>query len=122
MLDDARIFGMLSKRVIEISGIAENIHILSDGSSALDENQLLLAQSERVPEVIFLDINLPDMSGFEFLAQLEKLPGSERIKVYIFAASITPTEQKEALHHRQRLSIVEKPLTTDKLKVITSQL
>jgi len=122
IIDDDRIFGLLSKRVIEISGIAENIHILSDGSSALDEIQLLLAQSERVPEVIFLDINLPDMSGFEFLAQLEKLPGSERIKVYIFSASITPKDRKEALHYRQVLSIVEKPLTTEKLKVIASQL
>ena len=45
IIDDDRIFGLLSKRVIEISGIAENIHILSDGSSALDEIQLLLAQS-----------------------------------------------------------------------------
>src|SRR5690625_2581339 len=121
-MNNNRIFGLLSKRVIEISGIAENIHILSDGSSALDEIQLLLAQSERVPEVIFLDINLPDMSGFEFLAQLEKLPGSERINVYIFSASITPKERKEALHYRQVLSIVESPLTTEKLKVIASQL
>lgn len=122
IIDDDRIFGLLSKRVIEISGIAENIQLMSDGRSALDEIRLRLINDENLPEVMFLDINLPDMSGFEFLSQLEKIPGSRRIKVYIFSASITPEDRKIALDYKQVLQIVEKPLTSEKLKVIASQL
>ena len=122
IIDDDRIFGLLSKRVIEISEIAENVKLITNAESALQEIQDLANNDENLPEVIFLDINMPSMSGFDFLTRLEKIPQSIQIKVYIFSAAITSEDRKKTLAFKLVKNIIEKPLTTEKLKVIVSQL
>ena len=62
---------------------------------------------------------MPLMGGFEFLRELEKLKGSENTKVFIFTSSIDPDDQQRANEYKVVDQFVEKPLTVDKLKLIS---
>lgn len=102
--------------------MAEHVEIIKHAESTLFKFHSLLADEDNLPEIIFLDIHMPGMNGFEFLSHLEKLPHSIPAKVFIFSAAITPEDRKKTLSFNRVHSIIEKPLTTDKLKKIASVL
>ena len=65
---------------------------------------------------------MPLMGGFEFLKELEKLDGAESTKVFIFTSSIDPDDQQRANEYKVVEQFVEKPLTVDKLKLISEKI
>jgi len=67
LIDDDTITNMMHRRVIERSGRAGVIDVATDGQEALDLLRADLAAGRPLPELIFLDINMPGMGGFEFL-------------------------------------------------------
>lgn len=67
LVDDDAVTNMMHSRVIERSGRAKRIDVATDGQEALDLLRSDLAAGHPLPELIFLDINMPGMGGFEFL-------------------------------------------------------
>lgn len=122
IIDDDRIFGLISKRVIEISGIAESIKHITNAESAIQKIEQLAYSGKKLPEVIFLDINMPTMSGFDFLTRLEKIPQAYQTNVFIFSASITDEDREQTSNFSLVQGLVTKPLTIEKLDLIRSQL
>ena len=67
LVDDNDTDNFISKRIIEITGFSNRVEVRNSGKSALDylrENQENL---ENIPNLIFLDINMPVVDGFVFL-------------------------------------------------------
>src|SRR4051794_24668996 len=69
LVDDDDISNALSKRVISRTGLAENISVATNGQDALD---YILSPHKSFPELIFLDISMPVMDGFQFLKKFSK--------------------------------------------------
>src|SRR6478609_2945389 len=77
LIDDNDVDLFLQKRFMEMNRFSDSIIEFNSPIAALD---YLSAHNEKeVPQIIFLDLNMPLMNGFEFLAQFEKLP-VDRIK------------------------------------------
>ena len=125
LVDDNESDNFLHKRVIERSGITDQIVIVMNGQEALDfliskngcgkpENQYCQ------PELIFLDINMPVMDGWEFLDEYHKLEESQKGKVVItmLTTSINPTDKKKAEKLIESDCFQYKPLTLEMIDKI----
>jgi CheY-like chemotaxis protein len=87
-----------------------------DGSTALGK-----AASEN-PDIIFLDLGLPDMSGVEVISLLKSNPITEHIPVIICTAYVNEAERKKIFQHGA-VEIVTKPVTSfDLLEALQRQL
>lgn len=68
------------------------------------------------PDVIFLDINMPQMSGWEFLEAMGE--EGESCKVFMYSSSIDPFDQNKVKNYPRVSEYVIKPITAEKLAVL----
>ncbi|HEX2970423.1 MAG TPA: response regulator [Bacteroidales bacterium] len=67
------------------------------------------------PDIIFLDLNLAGMNGFEFLEHFEKKFNQKKSSVIVLTNSILESDKEEAFKYKSVLDFWSKPLTRDKL-------
>ncbi|MEM9719809.1 MAG: response regulator [Bacteroidota bacterium] len=118
LIDDDESTNMLNEMVLEEVGIGEKIHVAYSGKEALEYLQKCLEGSDTsfvLPELIFLDVNMPLMNGFEFMEAFRKLKDKrlENIKVVILTTSLLLEEYREQYAHHRITAYRNKPLTCD---------
>jgi CheY-like chemotaxis protein len=74
VIDDSKLDRFISEAIIKKNQFAEEVLDFSYATSALAHLQNMAATPEALPQVIFLDINMPVMDGFGFLDNYEQLP------------------------------------------------
>jgi CheY-like chemotaxis protein len=123
LVDDNEIDNLINQKMIEASNIADNIFVHSGAKSAIEflKNIEKLAKgpvSLYLPEIIFLDIDMPLMDGFQFLDEFERF--SENIKnhckVVMLTSSLNPQDMNKAKKNQFVLKYINKPLTQENLK------
>jgi CheY-like chemotaxis protein len=87
LVDDDRVFNFLSEKVISRLGVARNIQTASNGMEALDIINRDGGDAVQAPDVIFLDLNMPVMNGFQFLERFNNLNLTDRDKIVIIVVS-----------------------------------
>lgn len=94
LIDDDNSCNFIHERLLLNMDCTEHIEIAKDGTEGLQ----LLKSVEPKPEIIFLDINMPGMDGWEFLDEYEKLPPEEKSKIIIvmLTSSLNPDDQLKA--------------------------
>ena len=77
---------------------------------------------EIIPEIIFLDINLPMLDGFQFLDEFEKFSQElqSKIKIIILTSSINPNDVGKSKAYKQVIDFYHKPLLADDLKGLSA--
>lgn len=68
-----------------------------------------------LPEVIFLDINMPVWDGWDFLNELEKLHFNKHVNIYITSSSKDPLDQSKAKSYDLVKNFISKPFNIDEL-------
>src|SRR5688572_15353555 len=81
------------KRTFKRAEVDAEIEVAMDGAKAID---FLSRHADAPPDVIFLDLKLPNQNGFEVLAWLKQNPALANTKVYILTSSGEPREQQQA--------------------------
>ena len=88
LIDDDDITNMMHLRIIKKSGRVEETLVATDGQAALEILEGLIAAGQPLPELIFLDINMPRMGGFEFLDAYEaRNIGAEGQKIIVMLST-----------------------------------
>lgn len=102
---------MLNKMILEVSNYSKTISTFTSPNEAL-EYLSKIKDKEKVPELIFLDINMPEMDGFEFMEEFEKLPAmvSDFTKIIIISSSDDPIDIQKASAHKAIIKYLKKPL------------
>lgn len=117
LVDDDAVTNMMHRRVIERSGRAKMIDVVTDGQEALDLLRSDLAEGRPLPELIFLDINMPGMGGFEFLEHYANLridPEAQLI-IVMLSTSLLAADHARAEADPNVHSFCDKPLRVEKL-------
>jgi CheY-like chemotaxis protein len=116
LIDDDDIYNFLNKSLVEISGLSKAVQICKSAQEGL----LLLESSttDALPDVILLDIMMPDMDGHGFLAEFAKLPAkiSDRIKIAMLTSSLDPEDKERSFQYKAVIDFIEKPLNQIKLE------
>lgn len=89
VIEDDQTSAFLLKLLLQESDLVESISTTNNGWEALDYIKRLKANGGKYPELIFLDINMPVMDGFEFLEACRQVGSleSENTKVIILTSS-----------------------------------
>ncbi len=93
VVDDSRLDRHITGTVIKKNLFAEEIVEFSAVASALDYLYLIIDQPEIFPKFIFLDINMPELDGFDFLDGYLKLPQEVQERCTIIMISATNSKE-----------------------------
>ena len=121
LIDDDDIYQFTFTKGLKGSNVAKKILVFSDGEEAMDFMIDNVANTEALPDVIFLDINMPIMDGWQFLDEIVKIPTSKKVTIYIVSSSIDPMDLKKAKQYSVVTNYLIKPMTIANLeKVVNS--
>ncbi|MBX2825523.1 MAG: response regulator [Gammaproteobacteria bacterium] len=116
LVDDNTVDLMLYGRVIKRSGIADRLISCQSADEALE----IIRQGD-IPDVILLDINMPRLSGFDFLDTATREFGSDFCKVVaMLTTSQDPADQSKANSYPVVKDFFNKPLDADQLTTLAT--
>lgn len=125
LVDDDKIYQFTAKMILEATGLANNIHTFFNGKEAItylkDQNNQI---AESLPDVIFLDINMPVMNGWEFLEEyksiVKKLP--KIITIFVVSSSVDESDIRKSKAYQTVTDYVIKPINREKYRQLLSVL
>jgi CheY-like chemotaxis protein len=117
LIDDDEVSNYLSKSLLAKFRISNGIQTVSSGMEALQFIVNYDPDLNSCPELIFLDINMPVMSGFEFLDSFSQLTflNKEKVKIVMLTNSYNEDDVVRCKEYGV-LQYVNKPLTDQKIK------
>lgn len=120
LIDDDDATNFINKMMLEESECVEHIDVLKNGQLAID---YLLNDSNPTPDIVFLDINMPVMDGWEFIEEYKTLDEAKKAKILMFmlTTSLNPNDISRAEKIVDINGFVRKPLTQKKLCEIVDQ-
>tara|TARA_R110002051_G_scaffold75579_1_gene137395 strand:- start:459 stop:872 length:414 start_codon:yes stop_codon:yes gene_type:complete len=127
IIDDDPIFVYGTKVILNCnSSFCSNIMVYENGREALDNLSVILNSNEKLPEVIFLDLNMPILNGWQFLDEFCKIPNiEENTRIYILSSSVYSGDIEKSKKYSIVKDFIQKPLTDLKfgtlLKVIENE-
>ena len=118
LVDDDDVINLVHTAIIKGADPNVDIEVFLSGLQLL--NRVKSLQSHEVPQYIFLDIRMPEMSGLEVLNEIDKLEVNPIQDSHIFVLSSTLDERdlNEAVSHKTVTSFLSKPLTFEALHLI----
>lgn len=119
LVDDDEINNFISIKLIKKALLTSDIMACLNGRFAID--QLVDIQKrdpEKLPDYIFLDINMPIMNGWEFLEEYKRLNIDPlgKSKIFIISSSVFSNDINRAKSYPIVKSFVSKPLSVEKIK------
>lgn len=112
-VDDDKMVLFIHQKIMKHSQFSTFPKAFEDGYDAID--YIAKEQSYNLKFLIFLDIKMPRLDGWEVLEELERQRLDEFCYVYVLTSSIDHRDEERAKKHKCVLGFLEKPLSIDKL-------
>lgn len=120
LIDDNEIDNFINKKLIEKTGFAEKVDECRSGIAGLEYLRACEKGERPAPSIVFLDIMMPVMDGFEFLEEYEKLSPALREKIRVIMLSSTESfkDLNRANSNKNIFKFLNKPLSEPVLNAI----
>lgn len=124
LVDDDRIYQFAARKTIEATGYADSILIYSNGEEAINYLRQSLKNNITLPDVIFLDVNMPIMNGWEFLDEYTRLKEdvSKPVLIYVVSSSVDEFDVNKSRQYDSVKGYIVKPVLREKFKQILSSI
>ena len=123
VIDDDPQFQYITNRMIDRVLEGHRILQFSDGFQAIKFMRSNISTPSNLPQLIFLDINMPNLSGWQFIEQLSLILSEDYLPVIYMVSSSTDKEDIDRATTYEKLKgYLVKPLTIPELKRIFDEL
>ena len=122
LIDDDDLGIYLTEQLLRAEGFSNSICTFQSAREALDT--LVKEKEGSVPQVVFLDLNMPLMNGWQFLDALapyeNELRG--RCHIYILTSSLALSDLEKSRHYHLVSGLIHKPIDSEEIRAIHSRL
>lgn len=120
IIDDDEPTNYLNKMILEEAGVVKKVKVAQSGLEAIS---ILLQKNTDPIDMIFLDINMPAMDGWEFLEHYRSLIKARQISgnniiTIMLTTSLNPEDEVRARSYEEISGFVNKPMTKEKIHEI----
>jgi len=123
-IDDDKIYQYTVSRTIKMQALAHQVLLFNDGEEAMDYLTGHSDLSGQLPDVIFLDINMPIMNGWQFLDEYASLKPRlpKPITIYMVTSSVDPEDRIHASRIAEISDYIVKPVKPEILKSLIDKI
>ncbi|MFC4095038.1 response regulator [Euzebyella saccharophila] len=124
IIDDDDIYQYTMSAALDSINSVNRIQVFLDGAEAMDFFLDNINNTEELPDVIFLDINMPIMDGFEFMEEYVKIKPKvgKRITIYMVSSSMDPKDVERSRKISEISDYIVKPIRETQLRTIIERL
>jgi len=110
LIDDSDIDLFIQRRFLEVYQFSEQLIEYKSAHDAL--LWLTKADEKSAPDVIFLDLNMPEMDGFSFLQSFSELKDGirKKVRIVVLTSSSSSQDREKALNSSNVIQFITKPL------------
>ncbi len=121
MIDDNPLEHMIMKRLCQRLNVFTGADYLFDARAALD--QLAQQPADSLPDIILLDLQMPEFDGWDFLEEFSRIYTSlpKDVKIYIFSSSINPVDITRSATYPFVCDFISKPMKQETLQQLYQQ-
>ncbi|SFA86145.1 Response regulator receiver domain-containing protein [Flavobacterium swingsii] len=119
IIDDDPIYKLITKKLIQKTKLYSETIEFNNGNEAI----IYFEATSDLPDILLLDIEMPEMDGWEFLDEFCKLEKriNKESTVYIASSSIAIEDKLKAKEYKCVKEFLSKPINLDKLQKIAEQ-
>lgn len=123
LIDDNEIDLKINAKLIELSNLFSKIIICQSGDEGLCYIRKHLKDATLLPNFILLDIQMPEMNGFEFLEQFKSLPESFKntCRIAMLSSTLDFGDIKRSEANSLVTKLLRKPLKSSELREVVAQ-
>lgn len=120
LIDDDEPTNYMNEKFIREADCTDNIIIRESGDEGLEYLRNCAENGDPLPELIFLDINMPGMNGWDFLEEYKKLDESiqSEILLIMLTTSLNPDDKDRAEKIEEISGFINKPFSVETLNVV----
>ncbi len=116
LVDDDDIYQFISLKSLQAIKATREIYQFLSGDAALKYLREKSGDTQALPDIIFLDINMPRTDGWMFIEEFKKLKANlaKQITIYMVSSSIDQNDIRKAKATEEVADYVFKPISTEK--------
>jgi len=118
LVDDSRVDNFINCKILEMNAVTSNVQVFDEAAKAIE----FLRNDNIIPDLLFLDIYMPTMTGFDFLEEFQTLPINvqEKCKVVLLSSAYETLEMEKLKKYSWISGFIVKPLTYESLEEVTA--
>jgi CheY-like chemotaxis protein len=115
LIEDDPLHVFIIKKFIDMDDRVSDLMVCNNGKEAFDKLSAMIKEEKQLPEVIFLDLNMPIWNGWQFLDEFAKIPITKETIIYILTSSNSPDDLSRADKYNLQAHYLIKPISKENL-------